>query len=159
MVYNVMKTPTSFKGKSFHTINDAGRVSIPSKFRDVLKTKYGDESLILVTLGSHIAAFPIYEWQKLEKMWEENPPRDAQGKKFLRYLYSTAEDCSIDRQGRVLIPNMLREKTGLNSECVIVGHMNKIEIWPKSKWDQEFEDIDVENLFDSISEEFPELNL
>jgi MraZ protein len=154
-----MKTPTSFKGKSHHTINEAGRVSIPSKFRDVLKTKYGDESLTLVTLGSHIAAFPTKEWQKLEETWEANPPKDGKGKKFLRYLYSTAEDCTIDKQGRILVPNMLRESTGLNSECVIVGHMNKIEIWPKAKWDKEFEDINVENLFDSISEEFPELNL
>lgn len=149
----------SFKGKSLHTINDAGRVSIPSKFRDILKSKYNDESLILVSLGSHIAAYPAYEWAKLEDAWEKEPPKDPEVKKFIKYLYSTAEDCVIDKQGRILIPNSLREKTGLNSECVIVGVRNKIEIWPKDRWDKEFENIDVEDMFGAISSQFPEINL
>jgi MraZ protein len=58
-----------------------------------------------------------------------------------------------------LIPNILREKTGLASECVIVGVRNKIEIWPKEKWEAEFEHVDVEDMFNTISEQFPEINL
>jgi len=154
-----MKILGSFKGKSLHTINETGRVSIPSKFRDILKSKYNEESLILVSLGSHIVAYPVYEWAKLEEAWEKEPPSDPKVKKFIKYLYSTAEDCTIDRQGRILIPNILREKTGLASECVIVGVRNKIEIWPKDKWDAEFEHIDVEDMFNTISEQFPEINL
>ena len=154
-----MKILGSFKGKSLHTINETGRVSIPSKFRDILKSKYNDELLILVSLGSHIVAYPAYEWSKLEDAWEKEPPKDPNVKKLIKYLYSTAEDCTIDKQGRIHIPNGLREKTGLNSECVIVGVRNKIEIWPKDRWDKEFENIDVEDMFGAISSQFPEINL
>ena len=102
-----MSISTSFKGKSIHAINGSGRVSIPSRFREVLRSKYGDESLVLVTLGSHIVAYPVREWFKLEKIWELNPPKEANGKKFLRYLYSTAEEVTIDKLGRILIPPLL----------------------------------------------------
>jgi len=57
----------SFKGKSYHTINEVGRISIPAKFRDILKTKYADESLILVTLGTHIVAYPLWSGISLKK--------------------------------------------------------------------------------------------
>lgn len=149
----------SFKGKSYHTINDAGRVSIPAKFRDVLKGKYNDESLILVTLGSHIVAYPYQEWSKLEELWEKERLNDPKVNDFLRYLYSTAEDCVIDKQGRILIPPHLRESIHLKNECVIIGLRNKIEIWPKEKWEEKYEKIAVEELFSELSSKFPEINL
>jgi MraZ protein len=149
----------SFKGKSYHTINDVGRISIPAKFRDILKTKYADESLILVTLGTHIVAYPLLEWNKFEEMWEKERPNDPKVNEFLRYVYSTAEDCTIDKQGRILIPPHLRESVNLNSECVIIGLRNKIEIWPKEKWEERYEKINVGDLFGELSSKFPEINL
>lgn len=154
-----MKMLGSFKGKSLHTINDTGRVSIPSKFREILKTKYDREILILVSLGSHIVAYPELEWQKLEEAWDKEPPKDPEVKKFIKYIYSTAEDCSIDKLGRILIPPILREKTNLKTDCVIIGVRNKIEIWSKERWEEEFENISVEDIFTKISEQFPEINL
>lgn len=154
-----MITQTSFKGKSIHTLNESGRLSIPSKFRDVLKAKYGSDVLVLADKGTHIVAYPVFEWNRLEKMWDENPPRDNRVKKFLRLFCSTAEEVIVDKQGRILIPPSLREGVGLDSECVITGQRNKIEIWPKEKWDKEYESIDKAKLFELIQEEFPELNI
>lgn len=154
-----MKILGSFKGKSLHTINETGRVSIPSKFREILKTKYDREILILVPLGSHIVAYPEFEWQKLEEAWEKNPPKDPMVKKFITYMYSNAEDCAIDKLGRILIPPALREKTPFKTDCVIVGVRNKVEIWPKERWEEEFEQIKIEDIFAKISEQFPEINL
>jgi len=154
-----MNISTSFKGKSIHTINGSGRISIPSRFREVLKSKYGDEELILVPLGSHIVAYPIQEWLKLEKIWELNPPKDTNGKKFLRYLYSTAEEVLIDKLGRILIPPLLRQSINLQDECVVTGQMNKIELWPKEKWEEEYKEINVRGIFETVSSQFPELNL
>ncbi|MDY6820953.1 MAG: division/cell wall cluster transcriptional repressor MraZ [Deferribacterota bacterium] len=150
---------TSFKGKSIHSINESGRVSIPSKFRDILKSKYGDERMVLVTVGTHIVSYPVAEWIKLEQMWDNNPPRDQKVKKFLRYLYSTAEEVTVDKQGRILIPQILRESVKLTDECVITGQRNKIEIWPITKWKEEFEGINVDELYESVSDEFPELSI
>lgn len=149
----------SFKGKSIHAINDSGRLSIPSRFRDVLKSKYGNDVLVLITMGTHIAGYPVFEWTRLEKMWDENPPKNNKLKKFLRYLYSTAEEVVVDRQGRILIPQILRESIKLSSECVVTGQRTKIEIWPKEIWDKEYEYVDKNQFFELIQEEFPDLNI
>lgn len=149
----------SFKGKSYHVINEVGRVSIPAKFRDILKSKYNNEALILVTLGTHIVAYPIAEWSKFEEMLEKERPNDPKVNEFLRYVYSTAEDCLIDKQGRILIPPHLRESVSLKSDCVIIGLRNKIEIWPKEKWEERYEKINVGDLFSELSSKFPEINL
>ncbi|MEF3255189.1 MAG: division/cell wall cluster transcriptional repressor MraZ [Deferribacterales bacterium] len=149
----------SFKGKSYHVINDNGRISIPAKFREILKNKYNDETLTMITLGSHIVAYPLIEWNKFEELLERERPNDPKVNDFLRYIYSTAEDCIIDRQGRVLIPPHLRESAGLKSECVIIGLRNKIEIWAKEKWEEQYDNINVGNLFNELSTKFPEINL
>lgn len=154
-----MSALLSFKGKSIHAINDSGRLSIPSRFRDVLKSKYGNDVLVLITMGTHIAGYPVFEWTRLEKMWDENPPKNNKLKKFLRYLYSTAEEVVVDRQGRILIPQILRESIKLSSECVVTGQRTKIEIWPKEIWDKEYEYVDKNQFFGLIQEEFPDLNI
>ncbi|BAI80069.1 conserved hypothetical protein [Deferribacter desulfuricans SSM1] len=154
-----MKITSSFKGKSVHTINESGRISIPAKFRDVLKTKYNEDSLVLVNLGKYLAAYPVKEWEKVESKFEENPPKNKQAAKLMRKLFSTAEDCSLDRLGRILIPPHLRNGVGLNGECVIVGMMNKIEIWPKDVWESEVEDTDMSTLMEEINDIYPEITL
>ncbi|MGA1846309.1 division/cell wall cluster transcriptional repressor MraZ [Deferribacter abyssi] len=154
-----MKVASSFKGKSVHTINNSGRVSIPAKFRDVLKLKYNDDSLVLVNLGKYLAVYPLKEWVKVEEKFEENPPKNKQASKLMRKLFSTAEDCVLDKLGRILIPPHLRENIGLNGECVIVGMMNKIEIWPKEIWEKEVEDVDMSSLMDEMGDIYPEITL
>jgi MraZ protein len=154
-----MNQYTSFKGKFIHAINETGRISIPSKFREILKSKYGDEAIVLVTMGTHLIGYPIYEWVKLEKILDENPPKDMNVKKFLRYLYSTAEEVTVDRQGRILVPQILRESVQLKNECVITGQRNRFEIWPMEKWEMEFKFVNVAELYESVSKNFPELNI
>ncbi|MGA1862961.1 division/cell wall cluster transcriptional repressor MraZ [Deferribacter thermophilus] len=154
-----MRASSSFKGKSVHTINESGRISIPAKFRDVLKTKYQDESLVLVNLGKYLAAYPLKEWEKVEAKFEENPPKNKDAAKLMRKLFSTAEDCVVDRVGRIIIPPHLRNAVGLNGECVIVGMMNKIEIWPKDVWETEIENADMGTLMEEITDIYPEITL
>jgi MraZ protein len=134
-----MKTPSSFKGKTVHTINSSGRISIPSKIRDVLKMKYQDETIVLINYGKHLIAYPLVEWAKKEQELAENPPPTPEARKALHLLYSSMEECSIDKQGRILISPELRKSVGLEKECVIVGIMNKFEIWSKENWDKEFD--------------------
>ena len=154
-----MKTASSFKGKSVHTINSSGRISLPAKFRDVLKMKYNDDALVLVNLGKYLAVYPLKEWEKVEEKFEENPPNNREAAKLMRKLFSTAEDCSLDRLGRILIPPHLRKGVGLNGECVIVGMRNKMEIWPKDRWDDEVENVDMAALVEDLGDVYPEITL
>lgn len=150
-----MSSLSSFKKHSEHSVNKTGRVSIPSRLRDVLKSKYNNETLVLIYQKDHLAAFPIEEWAKKEQEWLNNPPKSPKAKKFLSKLYSLMEECVIDKPGRILIAQELRDKVGLGEDCVINGNLDRIEIWPKDKWDA---DDDIDELFSDIGSDF-EINI
>ena len=126
-----------FRGSSVHTISDNGRVSIPSKIRDVLRRNYSDESMVLVVNRAPdrvcLVAFPAQEWEKVEKglmNWQNRQEADA-----ARKISAGSEDVTIDKQGRILISQALRTKAGLSGECVIIGLDDRLEIWDKACWD------------------------
>jgi MraZ protein len=150
-----MNSLSSFKKHSEHSINKAGRVSIPARHREVLRTKYGNERLVLIYQRNHLAAFPIEEWAKKEQELLANPPKDPKAKKYQRLLYSLMEECVIDKPGRILISQELRDKVGLKDECIINGNLDRIEIWPKDKWE---EDNNIDELFEDIDADF-EINI
>ena len=126
-----------FKGASVHTINESGRISIPSKTRELLRSAYNNDTLVLAMLGSFIAAYPMAEWEKYEAKLQANPPQNKNEANAIRRLYANLEEVSIDKQGRILIPPALRAGAKLADECVIVGMHNRVEIWNKVLWDEE----------------------
>ncbi len=123
-----------FRGSSVHTISESGRISIPSKIRDVLRRNYSDESMVLTVGRAFLAAFPTQEWEKFEK---EINPQTRKEAVAARKISASTEDVSVDKQGRILISPALRAKAGLTGECVIVGMNDRVEIWDKSRWDAE----------------------
>lgn len=124
-----------FRGRFIHTIDSKGRVSVPIKFREVLSEKY-EESLIVTTeVDQCLIAFPTEEWNRLEEKIRSLPSMSKELKAWMRFFYSGAVECPIDRQGRILIPPSLREYGNLNKEVVLIGLFNKIEIWDKGRWE------------------------
>ena len=126
-----------FRGRYEHTIDPKGRVSVPSRFRDVLKREYGKEVVILTPDDSCIAAFPFDEWKKLEKKALSFPFMHREAKVFLRYYISGAVEINIDDHGRLLIPLPFRDHAQLKKDVVFVGMLNRFEIWDKEIWVQE----------------------
>ena len=139
-----------FRGRFEHSIDGKGRVSIPAKFRDVLKRDYGSEQLIVTIFDSCLVAYPLAEWQAFEEKMKDFSQLKKEAKSFLRYFYSGAMECAIDDHGRVLIPPQFREHADLNKEIVFLGVMNRFEIWNKGVWEKEFER--YKETFDEISE-------
>ncbi len=127
-----------FKGRYAHTLDAKGRLSIPSKFREVL-SDYQEEVLILTNFDTCLLGFTTEEWRLLEEkirgqsMFSSMLRKDMRS--FVRYFFSGATECPLDRQGRILIPPSLREFAGLEKEVVLCGLANRIEIWSKEKWD------------------------
>jgi len=124
-----------FRGRYEHALDDKGRLSIPAKFREIL-VKRRQNSLILTEFDSCLAAYPIKEWQQFEDRIRSQSTLRREFRDFLRLFYSGAIETSLDNQGRVLIPPQLRERAGLRREVVLVGVLNKIEIWSKERWEQ-----------------------
>ncbi|MDR2869934.1 MAG: division/cell wall cluster transcriptional repressor MraZ [Deferribacteraceae bacterium] len=125
-----------FKGASVHTINESGRISIPAKTRELLKSVYSNETLVLAMLSTYIVAYPVQEWEKKEAELQARPPQNKNEANALRRLYANLEEVSIDKQGRILIPPALRARAQLTDECTIVGMDKRIEIWNKGLYDE-----------------------
>ena len=124
-----------FRGRYFHTIDPKGRLSIPAKFREVLKERYGT-NLIIAHFQDCLAAYPHEEWTKLEQKLLELPSLQMEVRNFLRRFVSSGVECEVDGNGRVLLPSSSRELAGLSREAVLVGLMNKFEIWSRERWDE-----------------------
>ncbi|MEK6759839.1 MAG: division/cell wall cluster transcriptional repressor MraZ [Deltaproteobacteria bacterium] len=123
-----------FRGRFEHTIDPKGRLSIPSRFRETLGERY-DSRLVVTTYDSCLVAYPLAEWQKLEEKVASLPEFKKDTKAFLRFFYSSAMDCPIDKLGRILLPQTLRDYGKLEKDVILVGTFRHIEIWSKTLWD------------------------
>ncbi len=124
----------TFQGEYNNTIDAKGRASIPARFREILSAAFGGEGLKVTRRNGALLAYPLSEWKKIEDNVAEMPagPRRED---IYRVLIGPAQECPFDKQGRVQIPQALRTYAGLDKErdVVIVGLVNKIEIWSQSK--------------------------
>jgi MraZ protein len=143
-----------FRGRFEHSIDEKGRVSIPAKFREILRRDYGSDQLIITIFDSCLVVYPLTEWQVFEKKMKDFSQLKKKAKSFLRYFYSGAMEFAIDDHGRILIPSQFREHAQLTKEIVFVGLMNRFEIWNKEVWEGEF--IKYKESFDEISENMAE---
>ena len=129
-----------FRGRYEHTIDKKGRTSIPSRFRELLSSKYADDRLIVTSfVDPCLIAYPVAEWQVFEEKIRALPRFDPKVMQLKRVLISGATECPIDRNGRILIPPVLREFAGLKREIVWAGMVDYIEIWAKDGWDPMFQ--------------------
>ena len=130
-----------FMGEYSHTIDTKGRLIIPSKFRDEL----GDEFVVTKGLDGCLFVFPNQAWQEFEEKLRALPITNTAGRKFSRFLLGSAATCEVDKQGRILLPSVLREFAGIGKDAVLVGVGSRIEIWNKDKWREA-------NTFDDMEE-------
>lgn len=127
-----------FRGRSSHTLDAKGRLSIPSRFKDVLRSRYNSDLLVITTLPTCLAAYPMDEWRKLEENFGRfdlvSPPEVLS---FQRYFLAGGIECPVDGQGRTLLPIHLREEAGIDREVVLCGMLKYFEIWSKPALDEE----------------------
>lgn len=135
-----------FMGEYNHTIDAKGRVIIPSKFRDALS----DHFVVTVGLDGCLFVYPDEEWQHFVNELK-NLPGNKEARQLQRYFMAGAADCEVDKQGRILIPNNLRQQAGLDKDIVFVGVLSKIEIWSKDRWESNSYD-NMDTIADHMSE-------
>ncbi|HPP06802.1 MAG TPA: division/cell wall cluster transcriptional repressor MraZ [Syntrophorhabdaceae bacterium] len=124
-----------FAGRYEYAIDDKSRVSIPSKFREILSTKY-DMRLVLTNLDGCIVAYPYQEWVNIQENISKKEQINKDARTFLRYFYSGVTECPIDKLGRVLLPQSLKTDAMIKKNVVIIGMGKKIEIWAKEIWEE-----------------------
>ncbi len=126
-----------FRGRYEHTIDRKGRIAIPARFREVLEQEYGGQPLIVTTLDKCLVAVPLPEWVRFEERAVEIPTSDSKVQSWLRFHMSAAVECPLDRQGRILVPNHLREHAGLDRVAVLSSMGRRFELWSKDRLQQE----------------------
>jgi MraZ protein len=129
-----------FLGSYEHALDEKGRLSLPIRFRESLAV-LGDPRLVITTnvdpAGQCLVAYPIKEWQAFQERIASLPQFDEAVIRLKRLHVAGAVECSADRQGRILIPPMLREYAGLKGQVLIAGLGNNIEIWDRARWEEE----------------------
>ena len=146
-----------FIGRFLHTIDSKGRLSIPMQFREVLADRYEEKLIITTDLDPCLVAFPIEEWRLIEEKAKNLPMMQKEVKDFFRIFYSGAVICSLDRQGRVLIPPSQREYAKLSREVTLIGMNSKIEVWDSKKWKEHV--LEVPRSSEKIGETLAHLGL
>ncbi len=136
------------KGTYHHRIDPKGRLPVPAAFRRALGDRPG-ASVVVTLLDQCLAVYAPEEWGRLEAQLAARPAFSRQVKALTRLLTSRAADCELDVQGRILLPAALREAAGLERDAVVVGVLNRFEVWAPSAWDGFVRD--SERLLDDVS--------
>ncbi len=124
-----------FSGRYEYSIDDKGRLSIPARFRDSLLSHYTPTLVVTNHLDGCLVAYPVKEWEALQDRIENSDAAlKREAKDVLRFFYSGAMECPIDRLGRILVPQSLRNFGVIKKNVVIIGMNKKIEIWAEEAW-------------------------
>lgn len=138
-----------FMGQYSHTIDEKGRLIMPSKYREQLGSEF------VITRGSDECLF-IYtmdEWENIKLRAQEKSLNSKDGRRFMRMFYSSASVLEPDKQGRVLIPTLLREHAGLGKEVELIGCASRIELWDRTNWNNYMEDGDFDAVMEYVTGE------
>lgn len=126
-----------FRGTFFHNLDDKARVAIPRKFREQLSGGKGETSVVVTkSFGGPrtLDVYPIDEWERLEARIRERRQFDDTIRRFKRLYLHPAQELVLDGQGRILLPQDLRDAISLTKDAVFTGDLEKFLIWSKDDW-------------------------
>jgi MraZ protein len=133
------KATIMLSGAHDHTLDDKGRVSLPARHRGEM----GETLMLLSGLDGQINVYPFAVWQKAAENMSTQNQALKEARDLTRILYGAIE-CQVDRQGRVLIPPLLRTRAHLDTDVVILGMHDHLEIWSQQRWQEMQERLDTE---------------
>jgi MraZ protein len=123
-----------FRGRFDHIIDDKGRISLPVKFREILH-RFND-NLVITTFDDCLYVYPQEEWVKVEETIYNLPPGKRAIRDFQRSIISSATECTMDKQGRILVPPSLRTHARLEKDVVIAGGIKHFELWNRDRFEK-----------------------
>ena len=118
-----------FRGNAPARIDDKGRLKVPNAFKSLLESKYGRELFLTSLTGEHVRIYPMPEWLKIEEKLGRMPSTHPSRLRFLDRINYFGQAAELDAQGRVLIPQRLREAATMNGEVDVLGQVNCLDVW------------------------------
>ena len=139
-------------GEYQHSLDAKNRIIVPSKLREDLGNKF----ILTKGLDGCLYIYPAEEWKKLQEKLKLLPLTDKDARAFIRFFFAGACEVEVDKQGRGLIPQNLKEYAGIEKEIVTIGVLSRVEVWSREKWD-EYNNSNID--FSEISEKMSELGI
>ncbi|NMB41229.1 MAG: division/cell wall cluster transcriptional repressor MraZ [Firmicutes bacterium] len=140
-------------GEYYHTLDKKGRAIVPSRLRE----KLGDKFIITRGLDGCLFLYPMEEWAALEEGFKNLSFTKSEARAFMRLLFSGASEVEIDKQGRILIPQLLREQAHFKKDIVFIGVSSRAEVWSKENWEEYRSKADLS--FEQVAENLIDLQL
>ncbi len=130
----------AFSGKYYYSVDPKGRIIIPAPFREIVASNYSSKLYITnAPFDKCLYIYPMEEWNKLQEQVRTKPRSDEAIRFFLRRVIASAVETEMDKQGRILVPAALREDANINSNVVMAGQIERIELWDRNEWDTLFD--------------------
>ena len=144
----------AFSGKYYNSVDLKGRIIVPAPFREIISTNYSSKLFITnAPFDRCLYIYPLEEWNRLHDQVRTKPRSDEAIRFFLRRVIASAVEVGLDKQGRILIPVALREDANINTNVVLAGQIEKIELWDRDEWDSLFDParIDKKSIEDKLT--------
>jgi MraZ protein len=124
-----------FRGVQHINMDAKGRLAMPARQREPLLSECGGQVVVTIdTQSACLTIYPLPEWERIEKDIQGLPALNPAVKRFQRLMLGYATDLELDGNGRMLLPQPLREYARLDKKLVLVGQGNKLELWSESLW-------------------------
>ena len=136
MVIPVLDRPL-FTGSVEHSLDDKGRLVVPSRFRERLGAGF---FLTIAEPDGCLALYPASTWNDVCAKLDAAPQKDAKFRAFVRHLFAHTEEVSCDPQGRVVVAGTLRAWAGISKDVVSIGSLTRVEVWAKDRYDRHVRD-------------------
>ena len=131
-----------FRGANPLSLDAKGRMTVPSRYRELLQENCGGRLVITVDHRAPcLLVYPQPTWDVIERRLSDLPNFDEQARGLQRKLIGFANECDMDAQGRVLLPPSLREFAGLDKRVMLLGQVNKFELWSEQAWGEQCKDL------------------
>ena len=143
-----------YSGKYSYVVDEKGRIFVPVKFRRGTSLKNGNSFVVTRGFDRCLMVYPAEEWREVEKKLRSYPTSDIKSRRVVRWFTANAEKVKLDSQGRMKVPQHLLDFIELEKEVVIIGVLNRLEIWKPETYREEEKKSEPAG-FDAL----PELNL
>jgi MraZ protein len=127
-----------FRGSAPTKIDDKGRLKVPTGFRRALEERYGREVFITSVVGDSVLLYPLAVWEAFEQRLAALPATDRMKRRFLERVSYYGQQGQLDKQGRVVVPQILRESAEMSGEVVVSGRLDHLEVWNHERLQKRF---------------------
>ncbi len=123
-----------FRGSAPAKIDDKGRLKVPTDFRRFMEERYGPDLFVTSVQGDSALLYPLPVWEEMEARLQAMPSTDRTKNRFLERVSYFGQQLRLDIQGRIVIPQILRESAGMNGDVVVSAHLDHLVVWNRDRF-------------------------